>query len=257
MILIDTETGTVGYEQEIVEVLAIDGDDLLAEAASVATGARSSCLSRAVPAPVVMGDQIALVRERSRIGTAPRSASAGRQLDPEALGDHIDRLYRAARSMCASPQDAEDLVQETFARVLKKPRKLRSENDLAYLLTVLRNTFISTHRAAAGRPQTINQPEVVELLEDPSVAKVEAQIQASEVYRAIGALPPDFRDAVAAVDLVGLSYRAAAVALHVREATVTTRLFRGRQQIASALCDSFPDPPVRARRRRSDTRAAA
>jgi RNA polymerase sigma-70 factor, ECF subfamily len=195
---------------------------------------------------------IALARDRSRIGAATRSASAGAQLDPEALGDHIDRLYRAARSMCASPQDAEDLVQETFVRVLKKPRKLRSENSLPYLLSVLRNTFISTHRAAARRPQTINQPEVVELLEDPRVAKVEAQIQAGDVYRAIGALPPDFRDAVAAVDLVGLSYRAAAVALHVREATITTRLYRGRQQIARALCDSFPDPPARTGRRRSD-----
>src|SRR2546421_7862247 len=82
----------------------------------------------------------ALPGERSRIGAATRSASQGRQLDPEALGDHIDRLYRAARSMCDSSQDAEDLVQETFARVLKKPRKLRSGNDLPYLLTVLRNT---------------------------------------------------------------------------------------------------------------------
>jgi RNA polymerase sigma-70 factor, ECF subfamily len=159
--------------------------------------------------------------------------------------------------MCSSPQDAEDLVQETFARVLQKPRKLRSDNHLPYLLTVLHNTFISTHRAAAARPQTINQPEVVELLEDPSVATPETQIQASEVYQAIAALPPGFRDAVAAVDLVGLSYREAAVALHVREATVTTRLFRGRQRIARALCGSFPGPAAaRAGRRRSGTFAA-
>ena len=168
-----------------------------------------------------------------RAGT--RSASPGRRLDPEALGDHIDRLYRAARSMCASPQDAEDLVQETFARVLKKPRILRSGNDLPYLLTVLRNTFISTHREAARRPQTINQPGTMELLEDPRVAKPEARIRAGDVYRAIAALPPDFRDAVAAIDVVGLSYREAAVALHVREATITTRLHRGRQRIARAL----------------------
>jgi RNA polymerase sigma-70 factor (ECF subfamily) len=200
--------------------------------------------------------KIALAEERSRIGAGTRSASAGRPLDREALGDHIDRLYRAARSMCASPQDAEDLVQETFARVLKKPRILRSGTDLPYLLTVLRNTFISTHRTAASRPQTINQPETIELLEHPSLAKPEAQIQANEVYRAIAALPPDFRDAVAAIDVIGLSYREAAAALHVREATITTRAHRGRQRIARALSDSFPGPPTRAVRGRSESRPA-
>jgi RNA polymerase sigma-70 factor (ECF subfamily) len=162
------------------------------------------------------------------------------------LGDHIDRLYRAARSLCASPQDAEDLVQETFARVLKKPRKLRSGGDLPYLLTVLRNTFISTCRAAAKRPQTINPPETMELLEDPGAGSPEARIEAGEVYRAIAALPPDFRDAVAAIDLIGLSYREAATALQVRKATIATRLHRGRQRIARALSDSVPGPPTRA-----------
>jgi RNA polymerase sigma-70 factor (ECF subfamily) len=200
--------------------------------------------------------KIALAGERSRIGAATRSASAGRHIDPEALGDHIDRLYRAARSMCASPQDAEDLVQETFARVLKKPRILRSGNDLPYLLTVLRNTFISTHREAARRPQTINQPGTMELLEDPRAAKPEAQLRAGDVYRAIAALPRDFRDAVAAIDVVGLSYHEAAVALHVREATITTRLHRGRQRIANALSDSSAGPPSRGVRGRSDSRRA-
>jgi RNA polymerase sigma-70 factor (ECF subfamily) len=140
--------------------------------------------------------------------------------------------------------------------VLKKPRKLLSGDDLPYLLTVLRNTFISTCRAAARRPQTINPPETMELLEDPSVAKPEAQIQAGDVYRAIAGLPPGFRDAVAAIDVAGLSYREAAVALHVREATITTRLHRGRQRVARALSDSFPGPPVRAGRGRGDNRPA-
>ena len=56
--------------------------------------------------------------------------------------------------MCGSLEEAEDLVQETFARVLRKPRILRTDNDLGYLLRVLRNTFISTRRAASRRPQT-------------------------------------------------------------------------------------------------------
>src|SRR5919199_4780506 len=72
-----------------------------------------------------------------------------RVLDPAALGDHVDRLYRAAWALCGSREDAEDLVQDTFARVLAKPRLLRNDDDLGYLLRVLRNTFVSRHRAAS------------------------------------------------------------------------------------------------------------
>ena len=48
-------------------------------------------------------------------------------LDPARLGDHLDRLYRAAWALCGSREDAEDLVQETYARVLRRPRVLRRE----------------------------------------------------------------------------------------------------------------------------------
>jgi len=161
--------------------------------------------------------------------------SPDRQLDPEALGDHIDRLYRAARGLCGSREEAEDLVQETFARVLRKPRILRSEDDLGYLLRVLRNTFISTRRAAARRPQATAPPEALDTIEDRGSAQPEARIEAEEVYQAISALPDDFRDAVVAIDLIGLSYREAARSLGVREATITTRLHRGRQRIARAI----------------------
>ena len=160
-----------------------------------------------------------------------------RQLDPESLGDHIDRLYRAARSLTGSREEAEDLVQETFARVLQKPRILRADDDLGYLLRVLRNTFISTRRAAARRPQTTAAPEMLDYVEDPSATKPETRLELAEVYEAISALPPDFRDAVVAIDVVGLSYREAARALRVREATITTRLHRGRQRIARTLAD--------------------
>jgi RNA polymerase sigma-70 factor (ECF subfamily) len=158
-----------------------------------------------------------------------------RQLDPEALGDHIDRLYRAAWSLCGSREEAEDLVQETFARVLRKPRLLRSEDDLGYLLRVLRNTFFSSRRTAARRPQTTPLPDELDLLADPSAVQPEARLDASELYEAIAALPDDFRDALVAIDVVGLSYREASRALRVREATITTRLHRARQRVARAL----------------------
>ncbi|HZU59920.1 MAG TPA: sigma-70 family RNA polymerase sigma factor [Solirubrobacteraceae bacterium] len=158
-----------------------------------------------------------------------------RRLDPERLGDHIDRLYRAAWALTGSREDAEDLVQETYARILKRPRLLRSEDDLGYLLRVLRNTHFSGHRAAKRRLRPEPLPEDLDRLEDRSATAPEQALEARELYGLIAQLPDVFRDALVAVDLLGLSYREAARTLRVREATVTTRLYRARLRLADAL----------------------
>jgi len=137
--------------------------------------------------------------------------------------------------MCRSREEAEDLVQETFARVLQKPRFLRSDDDIGYLLRVLRNTFVSTRRSAARRPEIPVQPEDLAWVEDRSSIQPEDGLEYAELYRAIASLPDPFRDALIAVDVVGLSYREAGRALSVREATITTRLHRARQRLASAI----------------------
>ncbi len=170
--------------------------------------------------------------------TVAASATAGaqaRRLDPNHLGDHIDRLYRAAWALCGSREDAEDLVQETYARVLQKPRMIRSDEDLGYLLRVLRNTYFSRLRAAARRPRPEHLPEELDRVEDRSAKGPEAALDASELYARIAELPDPFREALVAIDVVGLSYREAARALRVREATITTRLYRARQRLAAAL----------------------
>jgi RNA polymerase sigma-70 factor (ECF subfamily) len=158
-----------------------------------------------------------------------------RQLDPQALGDHLDRLYRAARALCGSREEAEDLVQETFARVLRRPRTLRADDDVGYLLRTLRNTFFSTRRTASRRPRTEPLPAQLEFVEDRHAVRAEASVEAAEVYAAISALSDDFRHALVAIDVVGLSYREAARSLGVREATITTRLHRARKRVAQAL----------------------
>jgi RNA polymerase sigma-70 factor, ECF subfamily len=170
-----------------------------------------------------------------------------RQLDPAALGDHIDRLYRAAWGLCGSREEAEDLVQETFARVLRKPRFLRSEDDIGYLLRVLRNTFFSQRRAAARRPRTTPFPDDLDLVEDRAAVQPEARIASGELYAAISQLPDDFRDALVAIDLIGMSYREAAQALRVREATITTRLHRARQRLADTISRETPRPDAKSR----------
>jgi RNA polymerase sigma-70 factor (ECF subfamily) len=158
-----------------------------------------------------------------------------RHLDPRGLGDHLDRLYRAAWALCGSREDAEDLVQDTYARVLARPRLLRNEDDLGYLLRALRNTFVSSRRTQARRPATAPIPadrEPVALRPD---ADPEAAFEARQVYEAVAALPPDFRDVIVAVDVVGLSYKEAAKALKIREGTVMSRLYRGRNQVAGRI----------------------
>jgi RNA polymerase sigma-70 factor, ECF subfamily len=159
------------------------------------------------------------------------------ELDPAALGDHVDRLYRAAWGLCGTREDAEDLVQETFAQVLRKPRLLRNDDDLGYLLRVLRNTFFSSRRAARRRPQTAPLPDTLDLIEDQAAVRPDAFVDTDDLYRAVSQLPDDFRDALIAIDVVGMSYRQASRALRVREATITTRLHRARQRVAKALSD--------------------
>jgi RNA polymerase sigma-70 factor (ECF subfamily) len=158
-----------------------------------------------------------------------------RPLDPARLGDHIDRLYRAALGLCGSHADAEDLVQETYVQVLRKPRLLRSDDDLGYLMRVLRNTFYSRYRSEARRPRDSPLQEHEELVEGRPLAQPAAAAETSEVIAAVAALPEPYRETVAAVDLAGLSYKEAARALRTREGTVMSRLSRGREQVADAL----------------------
>jgi RNA polymerase sigma-70 factor (ECF subfamily) len=161
------------------------------------------------------------------------------RLDPERLPEHVDRLYRAAWALCGSPHDAEDLVQETFARVLARPRVLRSDDELAYLMGVLRNTFLSSRRTASRRPQVAARIEELELSAPSTVEQPEHAIDAQVVYGAIAELPDDFRLALVAVDVLGLSYREAGRALGAPEATITSRLHRARRRVV-AIVDGPP-----------------
>src|SRR3954469_21485296 len=158
-----------------------------------------------------------------------------RELAPERLGDHIDRLYRAAWGLSGSREDAEDLVQETYARVLARPRLLRNEDDLGYLLRALRNTFLTQVRSQARRVRPVPLADEADILPDPHAPQPQAAAEAAELYAAVAALPEEFRDVLVAVDVTGLSYKEAARALRVREGTVMSRLYRARQQVVRRI----------------------
>ena len=173
------------------------------------------------------------------------------RLDPDSLAAHTDRLYRAAWALCGSPLDAEDLVQETFARVLGRPRFLSGQDELAYLMQALRNTFLSGRRAAARRPAVVAaRVEELSLSDGRASTQPEEALAAGELLAAVAQLDDDFRFALVAVDILGLSYAEAARALGTREATITTRLYRARQRLARQLA-----PPQSAASREGTARS--
>ena len=157
-----------------------------------------------------------------------------RELDPHAAADHLTRLYRLALSLCGSPLLAEELTQDTYAQVLSRRRRLRSDNDFAYLARTLRNVLRDHWRSERRRPRMVAGRELDDEPHrgggDPEVAA-----QAGEVYAAVAALPAPMRDVVAAVDVAGMTYGEAAGELDIPVGTVMSRLHRARTRLADEL----------------------
>jgi RNA polymerase sigma-70 factor (ECF subfamily) len=146
-----------------------------------------------------------------------------------------DRLLRAAVALSGSREDAEELVQKTYARILKRPRSARHHDDLAYLLRVLHNTWTKRNRARASRtPHCLVDEEiefVIDHRSDPSVSANEL----GTIYGALRQLSDALRDTIVAVDVVGLSYQQAGRALGTPTRTIISRLYRAREQLAERL----------------------
>ena len=143
------------------------------------------------------------------------------------LPGHVDGLYRAAWALCGSREDAEDLVQETFARVLARPRVIRGE-ELGDLVRVLRNAFLNSQRDLARRPAVGLSLQECDPVDLNGRTQPEQAMKAQELYAAIGTLPEDFRLALVAIDMLGLSYGEAARALG------TARVHRHDTALSSA-----------------------
>jgi RNA polymerase sigma-70 factor, ECF subfamily len=158
----------------------------------------------------------------------------GRMLDTARLGDHIDRLYRAACALTGSRPAADDLVQETYARVLSKPRLIRNDDDIGYLVRTMRNIFLDQRRQAMRRATDPVDPEDLERVEQQGGAGPAEAVEQRELLATISALPEEFRDVLVAVDVAGLSYKEAAGALGVPEGTVMSRLYRARKRVVEA-----------------------
>jgi RNA polymerase sigma-70 factor, ECF subfamily len=168
-------------------------------------------------------------------GVGSSGPSVSRPLDPQTLGDHLDRLFRAAWALTGNREEAEDLVQETYERVLRRPRFVRRENDLAYLYRALRHTYFNIRRTASRRPQVGAQLDDIQAASPRADTQPEQAAEANLVLAAVAALPEAMREVIVAVDVLGLSYAEAGKALGVHENTVPSRLARARLKVAEAL----------------------
>jgi RNA polymerase sigma-70 factor, ECF subfamily len=157
-------------------------------------------------------------------------------LDPHAAAAHHVRLNRLALSLCGSAQLADDLTQETYLRVLARPRRLRrGSGEFPYLARTLRNVLNDHRRAQRRQPALVSDEQLADVPQVRSDGDPDHAVRSAEVYAAIAALPEAWRDVVAAVDLAGLSYAEAASALRIPVGTVMSRLHRGRARLAGAL----------------------
>ena len=113
--------------------------------------------------------------------------------------------------------------------------ELHRTDELPYLLGALRNTHLTAVRTQQRRPSTVELPAEESETMRSALADPEKALEQQELLATIAALPTEFRQALIAVDLVGLSYREAGELLGAREATITTRLYRARRLVARTV----------------------
>ena len=146
----------------------------------------------------------------------------------------LDRLYNFARWLCGDPDEARDLVQETFARALRNFSSFREgTNFRGWMFTILRNAYL-TGRTALEHRNTSQEDEDFEDsasgADNPETVLIR-RADTELVWQAIEKLPPNFREVLLLADIEEMKYQEIANVLDVPIGTVMSRLARARKLV--------------------------
>ena len=188
--------------------------------------------------------------QSSDVRLTETDAERAARFERDAMG-YLDQLYGAALRMTRNPADAEDVVQETYAKAFSSFGQFTPGTNLkAWLYRILTNTYINTYRAKQRRPDETELGEFEDLylyknlgaLQDASVGRSAEEslmelLPDDEVKQALEDLPDNFRLPVILADVEGFAYKEIAEMLDIPIGTVMSRLHRGRKAMQKALHD--------------------